>query len=53
MFNTCSGLKSDACEVGDEYSDEVKVLEKVVRRMEEFLTITEKNEDGEVNEDGE
>ena len=53
VFNTCSGLKSDACDVGDEFSDEMKVLEKVVRRMEEFLTITEKNEDGEVNEDGE
>ena len=44
VFNVCPALASDACNVGDEFSEEISVLEKVVRRVEEFQKRVEESE---------
>ena len=49
VFNFCSGLKFDTCDLRNVFSDEMKVLKKVVLRVEEFLTRIEKKEDGNFN----
>ena len=49
VLNLCPTLKSDPCNEGDEFSDDPKVLEKVVLRAEEFMGIidTESEEENE------
>ena len=37
MLKECPGLVSDSCEEGDEYSEDLDVLKKVVCRVEEFV----------------
>ena len=37
MLKECPGLVSDSCEEGDEYSEDLDVLKKVVCRIEEFV----------------
>ena len=41
----CTALNSPRCSVGDEYSEILETLEKVVRRAEEFLEIVEEGDE--------
>ena len=50
VLEECPMLLSSPCSNGDEYSDDVAVLEKVVVRVQEFLDKVEEQEDAE-NED--
>ena len=49
----CPAL-ADPCNVGDEFSEDMNVLERVVRRTQEFLDkVDSENEDGEVGNEEE
>ena len=45
VISGCPDLTSDPCDEGDEFSDDLKVLEKVVLRVEEFLNVRDDDSD--------
>ena len=48
----CPALTSECCSQGDEYSENMNLLEKVIHRIEEFLDkVDEEDEEGENDED--
>ena len=51
VLKECSGLTSEACEEGDEFSEDMKTLEKVVVRLEEFMDKIDDGDHIEENED--
>ena len=50
VWRECGGLESEACQVNDEYSEELEVLEKVLRWVTEFLNRVDVEEEDEVEE---
>ena len=43
----CTALVSHQCSKGDEYSEQLETLEEVIVRLEEFIDITEEQEEEE------
>ena len=50
VWRDCPNLESEQCEENDEFSEDVEVLEKVVRRVEEFSMKIDIEEDEEVED---
>ena len=51
VLTECLGLMSQQCSVGDEFSDDLQVLEKVVVRVQEFIDKVDEEDDDEENEE--
>ena len=51
VLSECPALTCHPCSNGDEYSDDLHVLEKVVIRVQEFLDKVDAQENDEDNED--
>ena len=49
-MSECLGLSSQQCSSGDEYSDDMQVLERVISRVQEFADKVDETETRETEE---
>ena len=46
VLSECTGLSSQQCSSGDEYSDDMQVLGRVISRVQEFADKVDEREEG-------